>query len=108
MNGIMSPAKKRKKSANRKSPPARGKRTGVEKQRLWLVFPPKLIQRPVIWELGHKFEVVTNIRQVSITDEIGLTCLELEGLRAEIDRGIVWLERLGIQVKPVEIDVIGS
>ena len=108
----MSPAKKKKTSATRKSPPTgqpvRGKQTDLQKQRLWLVFPPKLIQRPVIWELGHKFEVVTNIRQVSITEEIGLTCLELEGLRTEIDRGIAWLERLGIQVKPVEIDVIAS
>src|ERR1700723_3785916 len=55
--------------------------TMKETQRLWLMFPAKLITRPVIWELGKKFEVVTNVRQASVTDEIGLMSLSLEGDR---------------------------
>ncbi|MEI2727097.1 MAG: hypothetical protein V9H26_27465 [Verrucomicrobiota bacterium] len=35
----------------------------VQQTRLWLMYPPKLIKKPLIWELGHKFKVVTNIRQ---------------------------------------------
>ena len=31
-----------------------------QKTRLWLMYPQKLITNPVIWELGHKFKVVTN------------------------------------------------
>jgi len=42
-------------------------------QRLWLMYPPKLIKKPFIWEVGHKFKVVTNIRQASVTDEIGIS-----------------------------------
>src|SRR2546430_5044478 len=30
-----------------------------QKTRLWLMYPPKLIPSPVIWELGRKFKVVT-------------------------------------------------
>lgn len=88
----------------------RPKTTGdtPEQVRLWLMYPAKLIQEPVIWKLGQKFKVVTNIRQVSVTDEIGITCLELDGKRAEIKRAIKWLERLGISVEPVEINVIDS
>ena len=52
-------------------------------QRLWLMYPPKLIKKPFIWEIGHKFKVVTNIRQASVTDEIGIVCLELDGARSE-------------------------
>jgi len=72
------------------------------------MYPPKLIKNPVIWELGHKFKLITNVRQASVTDEIGVVCLELEGERAEVKAAIKWLERLGISVEPVEINVIES
>ena len=77
-----------------------------DKQRLWLMFPTRLITQPVIWELGHKFKVVTNIRQTSVNDEIGLVSLSLSGERDEIKRAIAWLEELGVKVEPVEINTI--
>ena len=77
-----------------------------EKQRLWLMFPTKLVTRPVLWELGQKFPVVTNIRQCSVTDEIGIVSLSLEGEREEIKKAIAWLEELGIKVEPVEMNTI--
>jgi hypothetical protein len=81
---------------------------GPQKTRLWLMYPPKLITDPVIWKLTRKFPVVTNVRQASVTDEIGIVCLELEGARADIKAAIQWLERAGIKVEPVEINVIES
>jgi ABC-type methionine transport system ATPase subunit len=75
-------------------------------QRLWLMYPPKLIKQPFIWEAGHKFKITTNIRQANVTDEIGIVCLELAGSRAEIDRAIAWLQKRGVNVEPVEIGVI--
>lgn len=74
--------------------------------RLWLLFPAKLITRPLIYELGHKFAVVTNIRQASVNSEVGLVSLELDGDRSEIKRAITWLEEEGVKVEPVEINVI--
>jgi len=81
-------------------------KTAKETKRLWLTYPRKAIQQPVIYELGHKFEVVTNIRQASVTEEVGIVSLELEGERPEIKKAIKWLENLGIKVEPVEINVI--
>ena len=78
----------------------------ADKQRLWLMFPTKLITRPVLWELGRKFEVVTNVRQASVTDEIGLVSLSIEGEREELKKSIRWLEELGVKVEPVEINII--
>ena len=78
----------------------------TDKQRLWLMFPAKLITRPIIWELGRKFEIVTNVRQCSVTDEVGLASLSLEGERDEITKAIAWLEELGVKVEPVEINTI--
>jgi len=77
-------------------------------QRLWLMYPPRLIKQPFIWEVGHKFKVVTNIRQASVTDEIGIVCLELNGPRDEVKAAIKWLEKNGVNVEPVEIGVIES
>jgi len=77
-------------------------------QRLWLMYPPKLIKKPFIYEVGHKFKVVTNIRQASVTDEIGIVCLELDGARKEVDAAIKWLVKQGVNVEPVEIGVIAG
>ena len=95
------------------SPRKSGKRlltraNASEQTRLWLMYPPKLIKEPLIWKLGQKFKVVTNIRQASVTDEIGIVSLELDGKRADIKAAIRWLEKLGVSVEPVEINVIES
>ncbi len=68
--------------------------------------PTKLVTKPVVWELGKKFDVVTNIRQASVTDEIGVVSLSLEGEREENKKAITWLEQLGVKVEPVEINTI--
>lgn len=70
------------------------------------MFPAKLITRPVIYELGKTFELVTNIRQASVTEEVGIVSIELDGERDEIKKAIRWLEELGIKVEPVEINTI--
>lgn len=80
----------------------------IEKNRFWLMYSSKLITRPVIYELGHKFKVITNIRQASVTPEVGIVSLELEGEREEIKGAILWLEELGVKVEPVEINIIES
>lgn len=77
-------------------------------QRFWLMYPPKLIKKPFIYEIGHKFKVTTNIRQASVTDEIGIVCLELDGKRDEVKAAINWLEKQGVNVEPVEIGVIAG
>ncbi len=77
-----------------------------EKIRLWLMFPSRLITRPVVYELGHKFKVITNVRQASVTPEVGIVSLELEGEREEIKGAVAWMEELGVKVEPVEIQII--
>jgi ABC-type methionine transport system ATPase subunit len=84
------------------------KATTPTQQRLWLMYPPRRIQEPLIWQLGRKFKVVTNLRQASVTDEIGIVCLEVDGKREDVKSAIRWLEKLGVKVEPVEINVIES
>ena len=92
----------------KQSKASKTKPTSPAQRRLWLMYPPRLIQKPLIWELGRKFKVVTNLRQVSVTDEIGIVCLEVDGARSEVNAAIKWLEKLGVKVEPVEINVIES
>ena len=94
-----------------KTKPASKKRdtgNGNQQSRLWLMYPPKLIKEPLIWQLSKKFPVTTNIRQASVTDEIGIVSLELDGKRSDIKAAIKWLEKIGVSVEPVEINVIES
>ena len=84
------------------------KKTSSEKRRLWLMYPPRLITSPIIWELSTKYNLITNIRQAEVRDEIGIICLELEGARDALKKATTWLERRGVKVEPVEINVIES
>jgi ABC-type methionine transport system ATPase subunit len=74
--------------------------------RLWLMYPARLITRPIIYELGRNFSIITNLRQASVTEEIGIVSLELDGEREEIKKAIAWLEDQGVKVEPVEINTI--
>lgn len=70
------------------------------------MFQPRLVTQPVVYELGKQFQIVTNIRQASVNEEIGLVSVEIEGERDEIEKAIAWLEELGVKVEPVEINTI--
>lgn len=76
------------------------------KERLWLMYPHKLVQQPIVYELGQRFDLITNIRQAAVQEEVGIVSLEIRGEPEEIDRAVAWLEQLGVKVQPVEINVI--
>ena len=71
-----------------------------------LVFGRELVTEPVIYRLGHDFEIVTNIRRADVTRDEGWVVLELTGEPDELARGIDWLGSRGVRVEPVEGDVV--
>lgn len=76
------------------------------KQRIYLTYPPHLITEPLIYELGKRFELRTNLRGANISETMGLVALEVEGTRREIDRGSAWLREHGLTVEPIVKNVI--
>lgn len=76
------------------------------KARVYLTFPEKLIKEPVIYNVGHKFKVVTNIRSASVGAGVGLVALEIEGEDAEVQKSLRYLKDFGITVKPIEQDIV--
>jgi len=78
----------------------------MAKRRVRFTFPQKLIKEPVIYDLGHKFKVITNIRRADVTEDRGWVVLEMEGEEKEIEGGVAWVKGLGVRVDPVAGDVI--
>lgn len=78
----------------------------MAKKRVKFTFPKDLITDPVIFELGKKFDIVTNIRRADVREDMGWVVLELEGGEDEIIRGLEWVTGTGVRVDPVSGDVI--
>ena len=75
-------------------------------KRVKFTFPQQLITDPVIYQLGHKFKVVTNIRRADVREDMGWVVLEVEGDEDEITNGLEWVASTGIRVDPVAGDVV--
>ena len=64
-----------------------------------------MIREPVIYQLGHKFQVVTDIRMADVDEGIGWVVLELDGEPEEIERSLVWARELGVRIDSTLGDV---
>lgn len=98
-----------KVAVSRRRPRAKGGSAAAStSRRLWLSYPPKQITQPVIWQMSQRFPVVFDIRQASVTETIGILCLELEGQSKDVEAAITWLRRTGVRVEPVELSAMES
>ena len=71
----------------------------MAKRRVRFTFPQSLITEPLIYNLGRKFEIVTNIRRADVRDNMGWVLLELA-------RGLEWMRGAGVRVDPITGDLI--
>jgi hypothetical protein len=78
----------------------------MAKLRVKFTFPPDQIKEPVIYEVGKRFDLVTNVRRADITAEIAWAVLELDGEKQDLDAGISWVQERGIRVDPVEDTIL--
>lgn len=78
----------------------------MARRRLKLIFGPNLVKEPVIYQLGRKFDIVTNIRRADVAHDQGWVLLEVSGEPEELDRGVTYLEERGVRVEPAEGDLV--
>jgi len=64
-------------------------------------FPKNMIREPLLYNLGRDFKIVPNIRGATISDEIGLVYLELEGPEPEIEKAVAFLAERGVTIETV-------
>jgi ABC-type methionine transport system ATPase subunit len=74
--------------------------------RIHLTFPDIETRKPVIYEIGKKYNIITNIRRADMTERAGWMDLEISGDDADIDRAIDYLKAKNIKVNPIEGDVV--
>ncbi|MGD9694710.1 MAG: NIL domain-containing protein [Thermoleophilia bacterium] len=74
----------------------------MKRQKLKLTFPEQLIREPVIYSLGKRFDVVTNIRRADIRETTGWVVMEVTGTEQRIDEARRHLEGLGVRVDDLE------
>jgi len=73
-----------------------------------LTFAEKLIKEPVIYNLGKKYNLITNIRRANVDQVVGWVDLEITGEEKEIKEGIQYLESAGVEVDLIEGDIVES
>ena len=79
----------------------------MSRMRVRLTFPASLIQQPIIYRLVKDFDIVINIRRADVKEEYGWVALELEARDEKtLEKGVAWLKATGVQVDPIEHDVI--
>jgi molybdopterin synthase sulfur carrier subunit len=76
------------------------------KRKVTLTFPPDLIKEPVIYNMGHRFRVVTNIRGANVSENVGWVTLEIDGEEEEYLSALRYLKKIGVKVEPIERNVI--
>ena len=78
----------------------------MARTRVRLTFPPNLIQEPILYRLVKDFDIVINIRRADVKEDYGWVALEMEAGEETLSRGVAWLKGKGVQVDPIERDVI--
>ena len=86
--------------------PAKKKIKKKDRKRVYLTFPQRLVREPLVYIVGHKFNVVTNVRSASMSQNVGLVALELEGELKEIEKALKWFQKKGVLVEPIEQNII--
>lgn len=71
-----------------------------------LVFPQKLIKKPVIYVMAKKYNVIPSIRRAKVTESIGEVTLELSGRKGNLEKAREYLERQGVKVQLVTGDIM--
>ena len=76
--------------------------------RLFVSFPEELVDRPLVYEIIKKFDVVPNIRRANVEGHSGWLILEVNGEQSQLDGAIAYFEGLGYTVNRMEGDVLES
>jgi ABC-type methionine transport system ATPase subunit len=82
--------------------------TAEERLRLFVSFPEELVERPMIYELVKRFDVVPNLRRANVEAHSGWMILELSGAQEARDAAIAYLQELGCTVNRMEGDVVAG
>lgn len=79
----------------------------MTKLRVKLTFPEKLIKEPVIYNLGKKYDIVTNIRRANVEQTVGWVVLEMDASEESLENGLRYLDEVGVIVEQLDSGLEG-
>ncbi len=66
-------------------------------------FPQALIKEPIISHtLNAEFGVIPNIRAASISEEMAMVAVEMEGSPEQIEEAVIYLRERGVIVEAIQ------
>jgi ABC-type methionine transport system ATPase subunit len=74
----------------------------MEDRRLRLVYPPTLVNVPVIHQLIKRFDITINILRAEITPDQGWVEIQITGEKSVVFQAMDWLNSQGIDVQALE------
>ena len=75
-------------------------------KKIVLKFPPKLVDKPIVYKLVKDFDLIFNILRARVTPkEEGELVIELKGNKEKYAEGMKYLKTLGVKVQPLSQDV---
>jgi len=64
------------------------------------------IDKPLLWEMSRRFDATFDIRQASVSGDLGIVGLLLKGPQTEVDGACQFLRQAGLTVEPIDRDAI--
>ena len=78
----------------------------VIKKLVELDYPNNLVTEPVLSKVIKRYDVTVNIRRASITKGFGYVQMEIMGEEKTVKEALADLTKQGIDVNPIEKDVV--
>ena len=74
-------------------------------RKYFCTFPQALIKEPIISHtLNAEFGVIPNIRAASITEEMAMVAVEIEGDVDNIEQAVVYMRERGVTIEEIKED----
>ena len=71
-------------------------------RKYFCTFPQELIKEPIISHtLNAEFGVIPNIRAASITEQLAMVAVEIEGELDKIEQSVVYLRERGVTIEEI-------
>jgi ABC-type methionine transport system ATPase subunit len=74
----------------------------MEDRKIRLLYPPTMVNVPVIYQLIKQFDLKINIFGARINPEEGWVDLQVSGNGEVIQKAVAWLNTQGIEVEELE------
>jgi ABC-type methionine transport system ATPase subunit len=71
-------------------------------RRVKLVYPPALIDEPLLYRLIQRFGLLVNIRRAHVEATEAWLVVDLEGPPDRVEEGLAWIQKQGVLVEPAE------